>query len=208
MVTPSTFVPMDGLSRCDMSDPTVITRCIEGAALAPLGARERQELARLARRAWDKVRSGTQESGNGNPEFMSSRLTDFDAWRHQQVMIACERAGLREARNEDYGLIKAHLLRIIGQDAMADRQVDRAQIEPRRVALHKLGEECKAAEDVIDKPLEYVSAIGRARYHGAGLDDLGEKQIWGLVFDLRRNAQRRRAKSSVAKAMDDRGRAA
>ncbi len=158
-------------------DPTIIERCIDGAALAPIGARERQELALLARQAYRKA----MEAG-------------FDTWRHQQVKIACERGGLREARHEDYALIKAHFLRIIGNGPAADRQMDRAQLEPRRVALHKLGEECKAAEDVIGNGIAYVTSIARTRYHGAGLDDLSEKQIWGLVFDLRRNAQRRRAK--------------
>ena len=162
-----------------MSDPNIIQLCIDGAALAPIGSRERQELALLARQAYRKA----MEAG-------------FDAWRHQQVKICCERDGLREARHEDYALIKAHFLRIIGNGPAADRQMDRAQLEPRRVALHKLGEECTAAADVISNALDYAKAIGRKRYHGAALDDLSERQIWGLVFDLRRNAQRRRKKGT------------
>lgn len=170
-----------------MNESTVIDRCVSGAALAPLSNEQRQELARLALRAY----------AHAYPSPSQPRPL-FDDWRHEQVKIACERDGLRQAHQEDYALVKAHLLRIVGQGAQANRMEDRAQLEQRRVALHKLGQECKAAADVIENGLSYVRSIARARYHGAGLDALNEKQIWGLIFDLRRNAQRRRAKGRAA----------
>ena len=171
-----------------MSNPAIIDRCVDGAALAPLSAEQKKELAVLARRAFERL----YDSGS------LSETTEFDAWRHQQVIQVCERAGLREARNEDFLPIQAHFLGMLGQKAMADRRRASAQMEPRRWALHKLGAECEAASDVIDRGLEYVGSIARARYHGAALDDLSEKQLWVLIFDLRRNAQRRRAKRRAA----------
>jgi hypothetical protein len=83
---------------------------------------------------------------------------------------------------------------MLGQAGMADRMQARAEMEPRRVAIWKLEHECGAVSDVIDRPMSYVMSIARARYKVQDLADLGEKQIWVLLFDLRRNAQRRRAR--------------
>lgn len=168
-----------------MSDPAVIDRCVSGAALAPLTGEQRQKLALLARRAYDRQHPDTVHRPPS---------TAFDLWRHAQVMQAVERAGIRECRQEDYDVVQAHFLRLLGQRAMAERVQIRAEVEPRRQALTKLRMECAAAADVIDRPEEYVAAIANARFKTRILDDLGEKQVWSLVFDLRRNAQRRRAK--------------
>ena len=154
-------------------------QCVEGAALAPLTNEQKRELVLLARSAWAFI----------------GRPLDFDTWRHQQVAQVCERHGLREARQEEYLLLRAHFLGMLGQQRMAQRDLVLAAVEPRRVALHKLEQEFAAVTDVIDRPQEYVEAIARARFK-IGLDDCGEKQLWVLLFDLRRNAQRRRKKAA------------
>lgn len=170
-----------------MSDPTIIISCIEGAARAPLTSEQRQKLAILARHAFERAMEGH-----------ALPCPCFDVWRHEQIRLCTERAGIRECRQEDYDVVKAHFLRLIGQPAMAQRMQDRADVEPRRQALGKLRNECAAAADVIDHAEAYVAAIARARFKTRAIDDLNEKQIWGLVFDLRRNAQRRRAKGRAA----------
>ncbi|MFA6271419.1 MAG: hypothetical protein WC657_09535, partial [Candidatus Paceibacterota bacterium] len=95
---------------------------------------------------------------------------------------------------EDFDQGKSHFLRLLGQTTMADRMQARAEMEPRRVAEWKLRHECEAAADVIDRPWEYAMSIARARYKVQSVDDLAAKQLWVLMFDLRRNAQRRRRK--------------
>jgi len=162
---------------------STIDRCIDGAALAPLTAAQKRELVLLARRAFERL----YDSG------AISEATEFDAWRHGQTLQCVERPGISACRQEDFAQVKSHFLRLLGQEGMSQRLQARADMEPRRVALWKLEQECAAARDVIDRPLEYVSSIARARYKAASMDDLGEKQIWVLMFDLRRNAQRRRA---------------
>jgi hypothetical protein len=63
--------------------------------------------------------------------------------------------------------------------------------------------------DVIEHAEGYVFAIARARYKVGSMDELGEKQLWVLLFDLRRNAQRRRKKATTNNANDaNKGRAA
>jgi hypothetical protein len=171
-----------------MSNPAIIDRCIDGAALAPLSREQKRDLAILARRAFNKL----YDIGQIGAEM------EFDAWRHQQVVQVCERTGLREARNEDYLTLQGHFLGLLGQTALAERRNTQAQMEPRRWALAKLRSECEAAADVIDRAWEYAASISRGRFKTANIDELGEKQLWMLVFDIRRNAQRRRAKGRAA----------
>lgn len=159
-----------------------IERCMNGAALEPMSRDQKRDLVLLAKRAWEK---------SGSPGT-------FEEWRHQQVLIVTERAGLSFCRNEDFLPLQAHFLRLVGQSSMAERRVLRYETEPRRWALHKLEESIAESSDVIDRPREYVMAICRSRYKVQSLDEVGEKQLWGLMFDLRRNAQRRRAKARAA----------
>lgn len=170
-----------------MSEAGVIDRCIEGAALAPINSEQKRELVILARRAFDKLNGGSRCGASA-----------FDTWRHQQATIAVERHGIRECRQEDFAQLKGHFLRILGQPAMADRMQTRAELEPRRVAAWKLRHECEAVADVISNAESYVASIARARFKVRSIDDLNEKQLWVLLFDLRRNAQRRRAKARAA----------
>jgi hypothetical protein len=165
-----------------MSNPEVLNRCMTGAALAPMSRDQKRDLVLLAKRAWEKL---------GQPGT-------FEEWRHQQVRMVTERGGLTECRNEDFLPLQAQFLRLVGQTAMAERKVLKYEMEPLRWAQHKIMVECKTASDVIDRPHEYVLSIARARYKVQSLDDCSEKQLWGLMFDLRRNAQRRRAKARAA----------
>jgi len=171
-----------------MSNPEIITRCIDGAALAPLSREQKKDLILLAQRAFQRL----YDSGT------LSESTEFESWRHQQVMQVCERGGLREARNEDFLALQGHFLGLLGQPVLAERRRVASQLEPRRWALAKLHQECDAATDVIDRPWDYICSIARSRFKTPQIEELGEKQIWMLMFDVRRNAQRRRAKGKAA----------
>jgi hypothetical protein len=172
-----------------MSNPEIITRCIDGAALAPLSREQKKDLILLAQRAFERVSKNSA---------LPAPYSTFDAWRHQQVMQVCERGGLREARNEDFLALQGHFLGLLGQPVLAERRRVASQLEPRRWALAKLHQECDAATDVIDRPWDYICSIARSRFKTPQIEELGEKQIWMLMFDVRRNAQRRRAKGKAA----------
>lgn len=154
-----------------------LDRAEAGAANTPLSAGQKRDLILLARRAWEKA----------------GALESFDAWRHRQILLCVERPGLRACTNADYGYVSAHFLALVGQADFAHRQRDRADANDRTMALAKLDAELDAAADVIENGAAYVAAIARARFKTTLIrTDLNAKQIWGLVFDLRRNAQRRR----------------
>jgi hypothetical protein len=157
-----------------------------GAALAPLNAEQRRDLVILARNTFDKLRHA-----GGIPESVK-----FNDWRHQQCLMAVERPGLTACRQEDYLPMQAHFLGLIGADQLAAMAKLRAMTEPRRQAKAVLEQAKAAARDVIERPDDYVAAIARCRFKGLSIDDLTAKQIWGLVFDIRRSAQKRRKKGT------------
>jgi uncharacterized protein YifE (UPF0438 family) len=160
-----------------MTENNTINAAVAGAALAPICAEEKRTLAILCRRAWDKL---------GKPG------ESFDAWRHQQVLQCVERSGLRQCRHEDFNLVKAQMLRILGQAEQADRADLRAVTERRRQALAKLHRECAAAA-YIERPMDYVRAIAKSKFRTADIEaDLAENQIWQLIFHLRKADSRRR----------------
>lgn len=163
-----------------------LDRAMDGAAMAPMTNEQKREIILLARRAYKRYEAA-QDSGQ-------AVACPFEDWRRREQKIAVERDSLRASTNEDYRYLKAHFLRLCGCEVAATKLQETAAMEPRIWARKKLEKECEAAADVIDRPLEYVSAIARARFKVADLDALAEKQLWILVFDLRRNAQRRRKK--------------
>ena len=167
-----------------MNTPGIDT-AITGAALAPIGSREKRELAILCRKAWESLgRPGLQPGGKSGEAF--------DRWRHQQVTQCVERGGLRECRHEDYNYIRAQMLRILGAARQADRADLRAATEPRRQALAKLQAECRAAVG-IERPMDYVRAIARSKFKTPRIEsDLAANQIWQLIFSLRSAEVRRR----------------
>jgi hypothetical protein len=78
------------------------------------------------------------------------------------------------------------------------------------MALHKLHAELASAADVIKRPHDYVAAIAAARFKTSLIEtDLAANQIWNLVFDIRRAAQRRRsAQGARPQTIDHRPQAA
>jgi glycine/D-amino acid oxidase-like deaminating enzyme len=158
-----------------------IDRAVEGAALAPLTSDDRQRLARLARRAWLA----------SNPQDAS--IAAFNSWRHQQTLMCVERRGLRECRSEDYAPLVAHFEAMLGHTRRAQNWTDRASTDRRRQALAKLRATLSHVHDVIENPAAYVSSIAKSRFKTTDVEhECSANQIWNLVFDLRRAAQRRR----------------
>jgi len=165
-----------------MSDRTVIDDCIEGAALGFMDPKERDNLDRMARGAFDMLRrSGSISDG-----------VQFEAWRDDQVRQSCERDGLFQARHEDYNYIRGHLARLMGNATTQQAAHYRIPVEPGVRALAALRRECDDAQDVIERPRHYVVKIAKARFKTSDVKRLDARQLWGLVMDIRRCAQRRR----------------
>lgn len=153
----------------------VIDRAVRGAATAPLSSLQKQKLCGLARRAFARVGSGEE----------------FNDWRHAQQLAAVGKGSLRACTQSDYLALRGHFRNLIGDIRQALRDHVASETQGVRVALAKLRQECGKAADVIEAPWDYAASICRTRY-GCAPEELAEKKVWVLVFDLRRNVQRRR----------------
>jgi hypothetical protein len=119
---------------------------------------------------------------------------DFEAWRREEQFKACHKESLRSATQADWNLLTSHFLRLSGRHEMAQVAALRATTEARRGAVWHLKQEMERCKDVIENPVDYLRAISRAKFKTVSSSDLSDKQLWVLVFDLRRAAQKKRAK--------------
>jgi hypothetical protein len=158
------------------TNPNVLATT-RGAALKPLSPAQVRNLVVLAQRAFR-----AQLACGALPDD-----ADFDAWRRQQVHMAVERPGLRQARNEDYLPLQAHFLRMLGRERQADACAARAAMEPRIWARHCLDRECAKAADVLPAALDYAAGFVR-RARRVALSDADESVLWQAIFLVRRRA--------------------
>ena len=130
----------------------------------PIGNGQKARLCILARRAWERA------GAPGDP----------DEWRRGQQAAACGKPSLRLATQNDYLLIRARFLDLLGESGAAFEDLVRQQSEGRRLAWNKLETACKER----GLALAYPDAICRKEYK-RGLEDADEKQLWRLVYTVR-----------------------
>lgn len=104
------------------------------------------------------------------------------AWRQRESIKA---AGVRisEAEQKHYNDLKAHFQVMAGESGKAFDTTLREHTSPARVARFKLNEELTRhglAES-------YASTIARCKFKQSVLDKLTAKQLWSLVYDIRRS---------------------
>ena len=164
---------------------------MEGAAARPLSAEQIKSLIHLARQAYAACEA----------EIL------FDDWRHGQCLLVAERPGFRQCRNEDFGPLRAHFLRLLGREDEAQAQEVRDATSPRRAAMAELN---LAVIDVEHAGFESRHPIKGADYAAGflrkacktSLDDASAGQVWRAVYLLRRKAMLlRRAVTAPAEEM-------
>lgn len=165
-----------------------LDRAVAGAGGAPLSNEQKKRLVMLARRAFAAV--SAKLGAAADP-------LAFDAWRRMEQWKAVGTYHLTATTNADYAALKAHFLALLGAHGAAEKLLVEHKTQSRAWAAKKLEGECNAARDVIAQPFAYVWAIAQTRYKAARIEDLSPRQLWGLVFDIRRAAQRRRKRIAI-----------
>jgi hypothetical protein len=156
-----------------------VNRAVNGAAMAPLSDAQKATICMRAREAFDAIQ----------PEGVS-----FVDWRRDQQISAVNCESLTECHNEDYKVLIAHFKNLIpSQAGEALNAILEAESDPRRQALAVLRKECKAAEDIFPKGMEYVRGFLRNR-RNCSLENADKKAIWHGIFTLRKKVQALRAK--------------
>jgi hypothetical protein len=116
----------------------------------------------------------------------------FDAWRHEQVMAACRKPGLRDATHADFNLILAAFQTARGDDDKALNSLLKAGTEKVRQLRTVLWRKLESA----GLPPEYAQSIALDKW-GVPVADLTEPQTKQLLFTItnRVNARHRKAES-------------
>lgn len=158
---------------------------------APLSVTQLAHLAALCQRSFNLDRAKARGRGI-NPD-LSAPLARLDNYRQTHIAQACGRLDLDCCTQDDYKRAEAHFLDILGEPGFAMNALVKSESNPKRVADWKLRQAC--AEFGYD--LAYAAAICRAQNHGAGLEDVGAKAIWCLVFTIRNRGSRRKLQEAA-----------
>ena len=174
-----------------------VQQCQAGAAGGALSNEQKKRVVLLARAAWAKLgKPGFADQAADVPaEIRLKEAEAFDLWRHTEQRKAAGTAHLTCAENRSYPSYMSHFARLAGQDQNAAHWVDRQIGDPQRQAQSVLERELKAAESVLGNPHAYAATICRCKFKATDIQNLSAKQTWTLVFDIRRAAQKRRAKT-------------
>lgn len=164
---------------------------------APLNNKQKAYLSQLARRAFNLEAARARGAGDviaeGDPDGGSPQdplLRDAEHYRHAHVAFACGKLGLRCCSQDDYRVIEAHFLNILGEVKRAFNSFVLSATEKTRVAKYMVVQACKE----FDFQIGYAEHICREQNHGASLDEVDVKTLWRIVFTIRtRGAARKRA---------------
>lgn len=168
---------------------------INGASAAALSREQKRNICMMAERAWRAQGSPFWEPAQ-DPAVRLARSSALELWRHMEQERLTGRKHLTACGQGDYELLLAHFARLAGDGRAAERAEARMSGDDTRRAMAVLRRELAAARRQIADPRRYVETIARSKYK-AGLDGLTPKQLWTVIFDLRRSVWARKKKAAA-----------
>lgn len=137
--------------------------------------------------------SKDQGSTESHPTVSESEI--LRRWRHDAVVKACGKLGLRCCSQDDYKLVEAHFLNVLNEPGKAFKAHVRAQGNDERIAEWKLMQAIKEAEPCgINRA--YAEAICKRQY-GCTIIEASAKQKWNLMFTIKNRASAKRKEQSA-----------
>ena len=170
-------------------------RAAEGAASAPLTRVQKGRICELAAKAWKASGMPFFAGQEGiPPEARLSRSLALETWRQEEQEHVVGKRSLRHCGQGDYCLLMEHFARLAGDFDQAGYWQQRGEGDDARRALHAL-RNAIAAAGVLGNAAAYAGAIARDKFGTDRFGELSARQLWTLVFDLRRAAAGRRRRS-------------
>ena len=171
-----------------------IDRAMAGASGAPLSKRQKRDVCMLADLAWQHAGRPYYDADAYETQdpIALAPAEALELWRHEEQARACGKKHLTACTQRDFPWLMAHFLRAAGQNVIARQYEVGAALDPLRQARAKLEATMAEVAGAIERPREYAAAIARCKFKTTDLEALSPRQVWVLVFDLRRAAQRRR----------------
>ncbi len=142
------------------------------------------KLILMARKAYEHAGSRAAEP-----------LPDFNTWRHEQVLIACGRPGLRDAENKHYSAIASRFASLAGEEGQAFEHQLRDQTNERRQLEWSLVRELERAA----LPQSFAEAISRDRW-GGHVSDLTVEQLKMCLMTVKARVRSKLRKDQEAVA--------
>lgn len=152
---------------------------------APLSHTQKRYLSQLSDKAFARA------SAEADGQYFYDDLPATKAreqYRHDQVVQACGKIGLRCCSQDDYKLVEAHFLHLVGEDGKALNAHVQAATEPVRVAQSVLRRELAAAR--LD--WAYAEKICRQQNQGQPISQVAERRVWNLVYTVRNRGNARK----------------
>lgn len=159
-----------------------VARSAEQWATKPLSGLQKAQLAIAARSAYEIQK----EAGLID--------LDFEQWRHEQVFIACGKAGLREAGQAHYRSIKAHFLQLSGKAEKAKNQWAKTGRVKGSEEVHDTHENREVSRAILRDLIAgshgaiseaYVAAISRNKFEGRDIYNLTARELQQMVMTVR-----------------------
>lgn len=151
--------------------------------------KQKGALAKLARRAFALVCA--QARGRGEEPETNTKA--FDRWRHEQVLEATGKNGLRCCDQDDFLKVRGHFHTLLGEDGKAFNDYMREGTDERRRAevlllqnLEKFGFKNDYAEAIC------------MRMFKCHVLEASKDQLMNLVYTVRKRGYARRRKEKVS----------
>lgn len=145
---------------------------------APLTKGQKRYLAQLSDRAFRLLGARARGAGQDWPEDNSANRAAF---RHQHVIQASAKHGLRCCGQADYAAVKAHFLSLLGEDGAAMNALVRGGDNARRQKEWLIQRELTR----LGRTLPYAAGICRRMFHGLSILEASPDQLQKVVSALR-----------------------
>lgn len=170
---------------------------IHGAACAGLSSAQKRKICMAAERAWRRAGCPFWNP-DADPSWRLPRTRALELWRHLEQESVTGRRHLTQCMQADYQLLLAHFSALAGDYREAAAAEARISGDDTRRAMAVLRRELDAARKQIANPTRYAEVIAAAKYKKK-LAELTPRQIWTLIFDMRRAVWARRKKEGQQK---------
>ena len=166
-------------------------RAIAGAKGKPLSKEQKKNVCMLASTAW-KRNGEVFHDMETPPELRLTKSQALELWRQEEQIKSVGKKHLTKCAQSDYPVLMSHFAELAGDERAVKFWNDRKPSDDHRRALRVLNNEIKAANHDLGNAYAYARAIAKAKCKGVEFEKMSAKQLWMLVFDVRRAAAKKR----------------
>lgn len=153
---------------------------------------QKAKVCKMAQAAWERLGRPMFEDEEMPEEMRMGKSLAFETWRQREQEHLTGKKSLREMGQGDFCLLMAHFAQIAEDYDAAQFWGERAESDGKRRALWQLKQELERCGAELGHAERYAAAIARDKFGTTDFGQLSERQVWTLVFDLRRAAGRKR----------------